>query len=227
MSAAVRAGSADMGLLVAGVEYATLSSTGLAVNAVLTAGALNTARGSIAMHATTMDIWAQPNIIDGTGSAVTITAIANAPQAGATRLLYPITGTIITHGATFVVEGGQSYTALAGDGLIFEAVTTSTYKVWIQRKALVGAPTTYAVGARPLTTNFTQSTARLRAVYVTLYRGGADSDASLIVDGVAVSTGYAATAAQATLFAIVPKGGVYSATGTNVAFGTWAEQDIG
>ena len=97
-------------------------------------GRINTARGSVTMHATTMDLWAQANIIDGTGSAVTITAIANAPQAGATRRLYPITGTTITHGATFDVEGGANYTTAAGDALTFEAITTTTYKVWVEKK---------------------------------------------------------------------------------------------
>ena len=92
---------------------------------------LNLARGSIVQHATTMDLWALPNTLDGTGSAVTITAIINAPQAGARRVLYPITGTIITNGATFSVDGGANYTTLAGDSLEFEAVTASTYKVHI------------------------------------------------------------------------------------------------
>lgn len=97
-------------------------------------GPVNEARGSVAMHATTMDLWAQSNIIDGTGSAVTITAIANAPQAGARRVLYPIAGTIITNGATFAVDGAANYTTAAGDALEFEAITTSTYKVHITKK---------------------------------------------------------------------------------------------
>lgn len=94
-------------------------------------GYINEARGTVAMHATTMDLWAQPNIIDGSGSAVTITAIANAPQAGASRTVYVPVGTVITDGATFAVDGNASYTAKAGDGFVFEAVTTSTYKVHI------------------------------------------------------------------------------------------------
>lgn len=94
-------------------------------------GALNLARGTVAMHATTMDLWALANTIDGTGSAVTITAIVNAPQAGARRTLYPIAGTVITNGATFAVDGAANYTALTGDSLEFEAITTSTYKVHI------------------------------------------------------------------------------------------------
>jgi hypothetical protein len=125
------------------------------------AGAINEARGSVAMHATTMDLWAQPNIIDGTGSAVTITAIANAPQAGARRVLYPITSTIITNGATFAVDGAADYTTAAGDKLEFEAITTSTYKVHITKKdgtavASAGAltqiqPISASVGSSALT----------------------------------------------------------------------------
>lgn len=101
-------------------------------------GGINEARGTVTMHATTMDLWAQPNIIDGSGSAVTITAIANAPQAGARRTLYPITGTVITNGATFAVDGAADYTTAAGDALEFEAVTTSAYKVHITKQD--GAP---------------------------------------------------------------------------------------
>lgn len=109
-------------------------------------GPINEARGSVAMHATTMDLWAQPNIIDGTSSAVTITAIANAPQAGARRVLYPVANSIITNGATFAVDGAANATAAAGDKWEFEAITTSTYKVHITKKdgtAVVGAATAW------------------------------------------------------------------------------------
>ena len=96
-------------------------------------GGLNEARGSVVQHATTMDLFAitSPGTLDGTGSAVTITDIVDAPQAGPTRRLYPIVGTVITHGATFSVTGNASYTTLAGDCLEFEAVTISTFKVRI------------------------------------------------------------------------------------------------
>ena len=123
-------------------------------------GPINEARGSVAMHATTMDLWAQPNIIDGTSTAVTITAIANAPQAGARRVLYPVANSIITNGATFSVDGAANATAAAGDAWEFEAVTTSTYKVHIVKKdgtAVVGGsvvqiqPISASVGASALT----------------------------------------------------------------------------
>lgn len=107
------------------LKFRNASNTGWVVDD------LNSARGSVTMHATTMDIWAEPKIVDGTGSAVTITDIADAPQAGAVRILYPVAGTTITDGSTFDVDGGANYTTAAGDALIFEAVTTSTFKVHI------------------------------------------------------------------------------------------------
>ena len=94
-------------------------------------GGINSARGNITQHATTMDFFAttSPDILDGTGSAVTITACVNAPQAGATRKFYPIVATVLTHGATFDIAGNGNLTAAAGDCWIIEAKTVSTYRV--------------------------------------------------------------------------------------------------
>ena len=94
-------------------------------------GGLNSARGNITQHATTMDLFAttSPNILDGTGAAVTITACVNAPQAGATRRFYPIVATVLTHGATFDIAGNANLTAAAGDCWMIEAKTVSTYRV--------------------------------------------------------------------------------------------------
>lgn len=103
-------------------------------------GGLNEARGNIAMHATTMDLFAltSPNVLDGTGGAVTITDIADAPQAGARRVLYPVAASIITNGATFAVDGAANQTAAAGDRWEFEAITVSTFKVHVTKAS--GAP---------------------------------------------------------------------------------------
>jgi hypothetical protein len=94
-------------------------------------GGINSARGNITQHATTMDFFSvtSPDILDGTGSAVTITACVNAPQAGATRKFYPIVATVLTHGATFDIAGNANLTAAAGDCWIIEAKTASTYRV--------------------------------------------------------------------------------------------------
>jgi hypothetical protein len=136
----------DSGVLDSGlnqVQYGILTPNNSSIPSKLTVQSINTGRASIVQNATTMDLFALSNIIDGTGSAVTITAIVNAPQAGATRSFYPIVGTTITNNAMFSVDGGASYTTLAGDRIDFEAITTSTYKVHINKfsGALIGSST--------------------------------------------------------------------------------------
>ena len=90
---------------------------------------IDTLRANVAMHASTMNLFLDRRIIDGTGSAVVIIAIANAPIIGDEALLYPITGTTITHGAIFDVQGNINYVTEAGDALRFRSVTVSTFKV--------------------------------------------------------------------------------------------------
>ena len=106
---------------------AQLASKASLIGATFTGG-VNLARSSIVQHATTMNLWALSNTIDGTGSAVTVTAIANAPQAGPMRRFYGIAGTIWTNNAMFAIDGG-TFTFATGDYVDIETVTTSTYKV--------------------------------------------------------------------------------------------------
>lgn len=96
--------------------------------------AIEEARANITQHATTMDFWAGPNILDGAGAAVTITACANAPQAGARRKFYPLANTVLTHDATFDIDGNVSQTAAAGDCWEIVAKTTTTYKVHVTKE---------------------------------------------------------------------------------------------
>lgn len=137
---ALRAGDIASGSMVTatydGTRFILAASSALALSGDNLTGGLNEARGNITQHATTMDLFAvtSPSVLDGTGSAVTITAIANAPQGGARRTLYPIANTVITNGATFAVDGAANYTTAAGDKLEFESVTTSTFKVHITKK---------------------------------------------------------------------------------------------
>lgn len=124
-------------------------------------GGINSARGNITQHATTMDFFAvtSPDILDGTGSAVTITACTNAPQAGAVRKFYPIVATVLTHGATFDIAGNANLTAAAGDCWIIEAKTASTYRVTAVKEdgtAVVSSgaqiqPITASIGSNAIT----------------------------------------------------------------------------
>jgi microcystin-dependent protein len=123
---------ASLGLANAtGLPAAGVTGTALTLAGGNLTGGINSARGNITQHATTMDFFAttSPDILDGTGSAVTITACTNAPQAGAVRKFYPIAATVLTHGATFDIAGNANLTAAAGDCWIIEAKTTSTYRV--------------------------------------------------------------------------------------------------
>lgn len=97
-------------------------------------GGINLARSTIAQHATTMNLWALANTIGGTGSAVTITAIANAPQGGASRDFVPLVGTTITNNAMFAVQGNANYVSLTGDTFRIKAITVSTYDVQIIKR---------------------------------------------------------------------------------------------
>jgi microcystin-dependent protein len=135
---------------------------------------INTSRSSITQNATTMDLFALSNTIDGTGSAVTITAIANAPQAGATRTLYPITSTVIVNNAMFALDGGANYTTQAGDKVEFEAITISTYKVHITKAngaAMTGAGEYFywPIGSTPVYGLSCNGAAVSRTVYQALF----------------------------------------------------------
>ena len=66
------------------VEVNIRDKTSYTTAITLSAAAINETRSNIAQHATTMNFWAAGigNVLDGTGSAVTLTACANAPRAG-------------------------------------------------------------------------------------------------------------------------------------------------
>jgi hypothetical protein len=106
-------------------------------------GAINEERSTIAATATTTPLWdaGTGNIQDWTGTP-TITDFPDATQAGARRIAYPAAGTIITDNANIDVQGDATYTVVAGDRIEVEALTTSTFKVWISKKS--GASVTAA-----------------------------------------------------------------------------------
>ena len=197
------------------------------ITAALTStSSLNLARGSIVQNATTMDLWALPNTLDGTGVAVIITAITNAPQAGARRVLYPIAGTTITNNAMFAVDGGANYTTSTGDYIEFESVTTSTYKVHVINSIGINQTWQDVKASRALATTYTNTTGKPISVQVAVNNNTANAVYDLTVGGVLVNRGqiYAANA-NVTLTAIVPNNVAYSLTSTGgvTTFVSWAE----
>ena len=92
------------------------------------------ANSSIAAHATTMDPWSLGNYVTLTGAAVTFTAIANAPQAGAEVELYMNAAHTFTDGAVFEVDGDENWTAEIGDRVLLRAKSTTLFTVHPRKK---------------------------------------------------------------------------------------------
>jgi len=91
--------------------------------------AINTARATVAAHATTADIWgAAGNEIDFTGTA-TITDFPDSPQAGVSRVLHIAGSPTFTHNANISLPNNADYTAEAGDIAIVHALTETTFRI--------------------------------------------------------------------------------------------------
>lgn len=94
--------------------------------------ALNTARATVASHATTGDIWgAAGNQVDWTGTATT-TAFPNAPQAGAERTLICAGACAFTAGANMLIDGvgsGSTVTCATNDKVIVRAISTTQFSL--------------------------------------------------------------------------------------------------
>jgi hypothetical protein len=107
-------------------------------------GALDELKGSDLVAASTVDPWSTGgNLMNLTGNAA-ITAIANAPQAGAKRTLL-VTGTpMLTSNASIIVKGG-SVALLPGDEVQIRAETTTKFRVTVFRAAGAGTTMMMAV----------------------------------------------------------------------------------
>ena len=195
-------------------------------------GGINEARGNIAMHATTMNPFAatSPNILDGTGSAVTITDFVEAPQGGVRRTFYPITGTIITHGESITVDGNASYTTQAGDELTLVAATTTLFRVHITKKdgmpvVLSGvSPTvqTFTSGSGTYTTPAGAKAIRVRLVGAGSGGGGGNNATASTAGGNTTFGSLTAGGAQGSSNTIPGAGGTASGGDINAPGGVGA-----
>ncbi|PPC95243.1 MAG: hypothetical protein CTY33_00365 [Methylotenera sp.] len=113
---------------------------------------VESSRATVAATATTTPLWASTaQIQDWTGTP-TITNFPAATMPGQWRRVYPAAGTIVTDNANIDVQGDQTYTTEAGDKLYIEAVTTTTFKVFIDPKDGNAVTTSTASGKiQPIT----------------------------------------------------------------------------
>jgi hypothetical protein len=95
----------------------------------MSAKSVNGAVHTEAAHATTSDIWTGGNTCLLSGSVVTFTDVADAPQAGAIRYVVANAAHVITDNAALEMDGNANYTCAANDVLMFTAKTTSTFRV--------------------------------------------------------------------------------------------------
>lgn len=95
----------------------------------ITCTSTNEAVHTEAAHATTSNIWSGGNTCLLSGSVVTFTDVADAPQAGAVRFVVANAAHIITDNAALEVDGNENYTCAVNDVLMFTAKTTSTFRV--------------------------------------------------------------------------------------------------
>lgn len=109
---------------------ATIGTNTFSGDQTITAGAINTARATVASAATTADIWAADgNQIDWTGT-ITCTGFPAAPQAGVSRTLICAGAAPFTAGANMLIAGvssGSTMTCGANDKIIVEAITTTQF----------------------------------------------------------------------------------------------------
>lgn len=97
---------------------------------------------SLTAHATTMNPWNKADSCLMTGTAVTVTDLANAPRAGITRLVRLNAAHTFNNTATVEVHGGANWTGAADDFvMLYAKSTTVTIAIPMKKDgtAVVGA----------------------------------------------------------------------------------------
>ena len=144
----------------AAASVTTVTATG---DITMTGKSVNEAVHTEAAHATTSDIWTGGNTCLLSGSVVTFTDVADAPQAGAVRHVVANAAHVITDNSALEVDGNANYTCAVGDLLRFEAKTTSAFRVSVVAHG-DGAGSGNAQTANPLSQFAATTSAQLAGV---------------------------------------------------------------
>lgn len=141
---ALREGSAVGGTTPAAINGTTGA---FSQHITMTAASVTDAKTTVA-SGTTPDIWtATGRLINYTGTA-TATGFAAAPQAGASRELLCADAAVFTAGANLLIQSvssGSNFTAAAGDVIKIIAVTTTQFRMVVDKSS--GNPTASAAVA--------------------------------------------------------------------------------
>ncbi len=153
-------------------------------------GAVNDKGFTVAANATTTDIWTGGNFCTLTGAAVTFTDVADAPIADAWRWVRSNAAHTLTNNANIQVQGNANLTLAAGDMMLWHAITTTTFEVWIFKDdgtAVVGS-------SNPVTTRVVTDTSD---IVLALAAAGTQSNVGSTFSVNIPATGYIELAAFA------------------------------
>ena len=132
------------------------------------------ARTDVAAHATAANIWVA-NFINWSGTALTVSGFADAPQAGCQSALYMNAAHTFVNSGNLILQGGTNVTVDPGDWLIVRALSTTVFSVERVRVSPFASQATAQAG-----TNKTQAlTAEcLAATVIGMSQGYQDMSAS-------------------------------------------------
>lgn len=166
-------------LLAAAAAAGPIESSGITGAAALAGatftGALNEKGFTVAAHATTCDIWAGGNYGTLTGTAVTFTDVADAPVADAWRLIRSNAAHVLTNNANIAVQGGANLTLADGDLMLWHAITTTTFEVYVLKKSGLATVAPAATVLRSYLAGLSMSTAGSSATMSIAVGQAADS----------------------------------------------------
>lgn len=83
----------------------------------------------VAANATTSNIWAQGGYVTLSGAATVFTDFADAPQIGASTVLYCNAAHTFTNNANLIVDGAANFVAAIGDRVVVRALTTTIFSL--------------------------------------------------------------------------------------------------
>ena len=224
-AAAMRATLGAVGLT--GNEYIAGNKT-FTDDVVMSGKAVRYARVNVPADATSTNIWVA-NFVWLTGSAITITNFADAPQPGCAVEIYCDAAHTFVTSSNLIVQGGTNLTVRAGDRLRVRAISTSIFIV----EYVPVLP--FAIGQkwqnlpRAGNTSYSNATGRGIVVSAGLTSSSANSAAVITINGTVQIYGSSGGVSGESLYvsAFVPAGDSYRVgvtVGTpTIIGGAWAE----
>lgn len=162
----------------------------------LSGASLVHANASVAANATASDIWTGGNYVTLTGTAVTFTDFADAPQAGAEAEIFCNAAHVFTDNANLEVDGNANFTAEVGDRVVVRAKSTTVFTLHPIRQSGLPVLLTSQATTSGTAFDFTIPT-NATAIDVILHQVSLSTTDNILIQigpsGTPETTGYAST----------------------------------